>query len=120
MDFDNGITGVMLAGKQGLQFDAGHQPVQPVHRSGQFGFCILTFPGQLQVGLGLLPGVFQLFGLVDGGGDPGTALLGLPGPILIVPDLRVAQFLLDRIQATLLVLDIKGTSAAPGPCPAAP
>jgi hypothetical protein len=98
MDLDNGVTGVVLAGQQGLQFDAGHQIVKPTDGGNQLGAYILALAGQFEIGLGLFPGLIEMFSLGDGGDDPGPALLGLAGPVLVVPDLRVVQFLLDRRQ----------------------
>jgi hypothetical protein len=120
MDLDDGVAGVVLAGEQCLQFDPGDQIIKAPHCGNQVRAHLFTLPGQLEVGLGLFPCFIEVFGLGDGGDDPGPALLGLTGPVLVVPDLRVAQLLFDRRQAQLLVIDIKGTSAAPGPCPSAP
>jgi len=107
MDLDDGIAGIMFAGEQGLQFDGGDEVIQASNRRGQVGPDILTLPCQLQVGLGFFPGLLEVFRLGDGYGDSGPALLDLPGLVLIVPDLRVAQFLLYRLEAALFVLDIK-------------
>jgi hypothetical protein len=50
MDGDDGIAGVVVAGKQGFGFQAIDERGERIDFAAQVGFDILAFAGQIEVG----------------------------------------------------------------------
>jgi hypothetical protein len=111
VDLEDGVGGVMLSREQRFQLGALRESVETVNGRLQLFGHILALLGELEEGLRLLQQGIEAVG----GGDallqaraPALELLYL---VLVAPDLRLRETLLQLGQLLLLAGDIKDTPA---------
>ena len=116
MDLEDGVRGVVLSGEQVRHLDRLGSSVETFDGLLEIPPDVLALAGQFEERLGLLEQGHQLLARVDADLEPRALLLETATQIVVAPDVRAAEALLQLLERPALAFDIKETSAVPRPC----
>jgi hypothetical protein len=114
MDVDDGIQAIVVTREQHFRLGALEELFEFLEKIGEFVADRFALAGQFGQGFGVVNLTFDLTIEFDGFLEAGSLLLDLAGTLLIRPEIRLCDDLLNIIELPLLSGLVKGTSALPG------